>query len=75
MEIEMKAMLVTLQGNLEVKAGQEALEKYVRLDEEIAQLQATSPTTLLTQKKDQIDQIKAKVERQQDLVNTLEENT
>ena len=41
MEIEMMNMISLKQGQnqLEVKSGQEALEKYIELDEEIAQLQ------------------------------------
>lgn len=64
-----------VQNNNEVKSGQEALEKYIELDEEIAQLQASSPTTLLKQKKDQIEQITKKIESQEELISTLELNT
>ena len=41
MEIELMDMISfkQVQNNNEVKSGQEALEKYIELDEEIAQLQ------------------------------------
>ena len=76
-EMEMRSMMKggPFQREETARSGQEALEKYVELDEEIARLQATSPTTLLAQKKEQVQQIDQRVQRQQELVNTLEENT
>ena len=59
----------------QVQGGQEALERYIQLEEEIAQLEASSPTTLLKQKRELQDQLTEKVKKQEQLVQTLEEET
>ena len=55
--------------------GQEALERYIQLEEEIALLEASSPVTLLKNKRDQLDTLNRKIEDQEELVHSLEENT
>ena len=57
------------------QVGQEALERYVALEEEIASLESASPALLLKQKREQLDQLHDKIAKQEALLATLEENT
>ena len=57
------------------EVGQQVLERYLALEDEIAQAEQNSPKMALDQKKSQVETLRAKITEQQVLVEKLEEST
>ena len=57
------------------EVGQAVLERYLALEDEIAQAEQDSPKIALDQKKGQVETLRAKITEQQVLVEKLEEST
>ena len=57
------------------EVGQAVLERYLALEDEIAQAEQNSPKIALDQKKGQVETLRAKITEQQVLVEKLEEST
>ena len=55
--------------------GQAVLERYLALEDEIAQAEQNSPKIALDQKKGQVETLRAKITEQQVLIEKLEEST
>ena len=55
--------------------GQEALERYIALEEEIAVAETTSPGMVLQQKREQIDSLTKQIHEQELNVQNLESQT
>ena len=55
--------------------GQEALERYITLEEEIAVAETTSPGMVLQQKREQIDSLTQQIREQELNVRNLESET
>ena len=55
--------------------GQEALERYITLEEEIAVAETTSPGMVLQQKREQIDSLTKQIREQELNVRNLESET
>ena len=55
--------------------GQEALERYIALEEEIAVAETTSPGMVLQQKREQIDKLTRQIQEQEGNVRNLESQT
>ena len=64
-------MIYYLQPNI----GQEALERYIALEEEIAIAETTSPGMVLQQKKEQLNQLDKQIQEQSMNVKNLESQT
>jgi hypothetical protein len=66
---------VMVNGAIDPNIGQEALERYIALEEEIATAETTSPGMVLQQKREQIDQLNKQIEEQELNVRNLEAQT
>ena len=54
---------------------EDVLERYIQLEEEIAEAEKTSPSMVLQQKRTQIEQLARRIMEQQELVKVLEAET
>ena len=61
--------------NFQPNIGQEALERYIALEEEIAVAETSSPGMVLQQKREQIDKLNKQIEEQKLNVRNLETQT
>ena len=55
--------------------GQEALERYIALEEEIAVAETSSPGMVLQQKREQVDKLSKQIQEQETNVRNLEAQT
>lgn len=60
---------------LQETIGQEALERYVALEEKIAALEESSPDMVVAQKQEQLNGLQDKLRKQHELVRDLEAAT
>lgn len=59
--------------HFKIEVGQEALERYIALENEIAKLEANSPRMVLEHKREQLKQVTYKITDQEVVVESLAE--
>jgi len=59
------------QTNIDPTVSADVLEKYIALEEQIAEAEKDSPAMLLQQKQEQIQQLSIRIEEQHELVDQL----